>query len=57
MKKHIVIAGKRHVGKTTLVSRILDDNIVPVYGFRTASGKSLRPGYRSFFMHPAGSSE
>ena len=57
MKKHIVIAGKRHVGKTTLVSRILDDNIVPVYGFRTASGKSMRPGYRSFFMHPAGSSE
>ena len=57
MKKHIVIAGKRHVGKTTLVNRILDDNIVPVYGFRTASGKSLRPGYRSFFMHPAGVSE
>ena len=57
MKRHIVIAGKRHVGKTTLVNRILDDNSVPVYGFRTASGKSLRQGYRSFFMHPAGAPE
>lgn len=53
MKKHIVIAGKRQVGKSTLVNRLLTDCDKPVYGFRTAVGGSLKQGYRSFFIHPA----
>lgn len=57
MGKHIVIAGKRHVGKTTLVNRLLEDYNGPVYGFRTAAGKNMRKGYRSFFIHPAAASE
>ena len=57
MGKHIVIAGKRHVGKTTLVNHLLEDYKGPVYGFRTAPGASLRKGYRSFFIFPAGPAE
>lgn len=57
MRKHIVIAGKRHTGKTTLVNRLLEGYEGPVYGFRTASGSSLRKGFRSFFIFPAGSEE
>lgn len=57
MSRHIIIAGKRQVGKTTLVDRLLENCAIPVYGFRTAPGKSARKGYRSFFMHPAGTPE
>lgn len=57
MEKHIVIAGKRKMGKTTLVNRLIAVCDKPIYGFITDYGKSLRPGYRSFFMHPAGITE
>lgn len=57
MGKHIIIAGKRHVGKTTLVNHLLEGREEPVYGFRTVAGKSMRKGYRSFFIHPAGADE
>ncbi len=57
MSKHIIIAGKRHVGKTTLVNRLLENNDAPLYGFRTAAGKSMQKGCRSFFIHPAAASE
>lgn len=57
MKKHIVIAGKRHVGKSTLINRILEEYDCPVYGFRTAPGRSMKQGCRSFFIHPAGAHE
>lgn len=57
MSKHIVIAGKRHVGKTTLVNRLLEGRKEPVYGFRTAPGTSVRKGYKSFYIFPAGSPE
>lgn len=54
MGRHIIIAGKRQVGKTTLVDRLLEVFSGPVYGFRTAPGKSMKKGYKSFFIHPAG---
>lgn len=57
MGRHIIIAGKRKVGKTTLVDRLLEGYDGPVYGFRTAAGKSMRKGYKSFFIHPAGAVE
>lgn len=57
MGRHIIIAGKRHVGKTTLVDRLLEGFSGPVYGFRTAPGRSMKKGYRSFFIHPAGDPE
>lgn len=54
MGRHIIIAGKRKTGKTTLVDRLLEGSGARVYGFRTAPGKSMKKGYRSFFIHPAG---
>lgn len=57
MKKHLIIAGKRHTGKSTLVNRLLENCDCPVYGFRTAAGKSMKKGYRSFFIHPASAAE
>lgn len=53
MKKHLVIAGKRHTGKSTLIGRILENTDRPLYGFRTAPGRSMKQGCRSFFIHPA----
>lgn len=53
MKKHLIIAGKRHIGKSTLVNRLLENCGCPVYGFRTAPGRSMKQGFRSFFIHPA----
>lgn len=57
MKKHIVIAGHRKVGKSTLLNRLLEECDRPVYGFRTAVGDSMKKGFRSFFMHPADCTE
>lgn len=57
MKKHLIIAGKRHIGKSTLVNRFTEGCDCPIYGFRTAPGKSMKQGYRSFFIHPAAASE
>lgn len=57
MKKHIIIAGKRHVGKSTLINRLLELTDKPVYGFRTAPGRSMKKGCRSFFIFPAGEPE
>ena len=54
MARHIVIAGKRHTGKSTLIRRLLEDYDGPVYGFYTDHGKCMRPGYRSFFMYKIG---
>ena len=51
MKKHIIIAGHRQVGKSTLLNKLLADYDGPLYGFRTAVGSSMKTGYRSFFMH------
>jgi len=57
MGRHVIIAGKRKIGKTTLTDRLLEGFSGPVYGFRTAPGKSMKKGCRSFFIHPAGASE
>lgn len=57
MARHIIIAGKRHVGKSTLVNRLLEHTEAPLYGFRTASGRSMKEGCRSFFIHPAAAAE
>ena len=39
------------------MNRLLEGCSLPVYGFRTSPGTSMRKGYRSFFMHPAGSDD
>ncbi len=57
VKKHIVIVGKRQVGKSTLIRKLLDSYDGPIYGFRTAGGKSMRKGYRSFFIFPYSDTE
>lgn len=57
MGRHIIIAGKRHVGKSTLLNRLTEGLDIPFYGFRTAPGKSVRSGCRSFYMHPAAECE
>ena len=35
MMKHILIVGARHVGKSTLIRRVLDEIDKPIFGFET----------------------
>ncbi|MBQ7886569.1 MAG: hypothetical protein IJ313_06710 [Clostridia bacterium] len=35
MMKHALIVGARHVGKSTLIRRVLDELCMPVFGFET----------------------
>ena len=53
MGRHILIAGKRHAGKSTLIQRLLAEVTVPVYGFRTRSGERGEGGFHSIHIFPA----
>lgn len=55
--KHILILGRRHVGKSTLIEKLLDEINVPVYGFYTRSDGSYESGYHSIYIYPAKSKE
>lgn len=41
-KKHILIVGYKHVGKSTLINRLLEKTNRPLYGFRTKKEDALR---------------
>lgn len=41
MKKHALIVGARHVGKSTLIRRVLDEIGLPVFGFETRKEDEL----------------
>lgn len=53
MKKHIVLCGRRHVGKTTMTERLLKEIRVPVYGFRTKTMVTDTDGTHHIYMYPA----
>lgn len=57
MKNHIVIAGKRKTGKSSLLNRLLEDYDGPVYGFCTCPGTCRREGYRSYYIFPYGAEQ
>jgi len=54
MDKHIVICGRRHVGKTTLVNHLMEQIRVPVYGFQTSTVLEDADGTHHIYMYPAG---
>lgn len=54
--KHILICGERHVGKSTLVKRLIENTDVSVYGFLTKSLNVRDDGFHEIFMMPAGRS-
>ena len=54
MKKHILICGRRQVGKTTMVTRLMQELTVPVYGFQTARAATDPDGTHHICMYPAG---
>ena len=55
-KKHIVLTGARHVGKSTLIEKLLAHCTVPIYGFFTRSTPRREDGFHSIYLHPAGTS-
>lgn len=57
MKKHIVIAGERQVGKTTLIRKLIEDCDVPIYGFETRCTDYGPDGYHGIYMYAAGSTD
>lgn len=51
--KHILIMGDIGVGKSTLISRLLNTTTRPVCGFYTRGRETDCPGERDFFLHSA----
>lgn len=56
-KRHIMLEGSRHVGKTTLIQKLLAGTDVPLYGYFTKSVPSKEPGFHDIYIHPAGCPE
>ena len=53
-KRHILVVGERHVGKSTLIRRLLDNTDRPVCGFMTKSLPADEAGFHPIYIHPAG---
>lgn len=53
--KHILICGERGVGKSTLIERLLNKNMLPVYGYFTRTTPRRADGFHSIYIYPAGS--
>ena len=52
-KRHILIVGERHVGKSTLIRRLLENTGRPVCGFMTKSLPADEAGFHPIYIHPA----
>lgn len=52
-KKHILIVGERHVGKSTLIQKLLAYTSRPVCGFITKSLPPDEAGFHPIYIHPA----
>ena len=52
-KRHIMLEGSRHVGKTTLIQNLLAGMNVPLYGYFTKSIPADEPGFHDIYIHPA----
>ena len=50
--RHILICGKRQVGKTTLVNRVIEAIDRPFYGFRTKASAPDENGVKHVYMYP-----
>ena len=55
--KHILICGERHVGKSTLVERLLAEINLPVYGVITKSMRERSDGYHEIYIFRANDKE
>ncbi len=56
-KRHILICGEVGIGKSTLISRLLGQTDVPLYGFITKRLASDETGFHPIYIHPAGAAE
>ena len=54
MKKHIILCGRRQVGKTTMINRLMRELRVPVYGYQTSTTVRDPDGTRHIYIYPAG---
>ena len=52
-KKHILLEGERNVGKSALISRLLKEKGLPVYGFYTDTIEAEEEGFHDIFIHNA----
>lgn len=55
--KHILICGDKGAGKSTLISRLLEETGLPVSGFVTKRLPSGEDGFHPIYIHPAGEPE
>ncbi len=56
-KKHIMLCGARHVGKTTLIKKILAERDYRLGGFFTKSIVVDDSGFHQIYIHPASQPE
>ena len=50
--RHILITGRIHAGKSTLIRRLLEHCSLPVYGFRTWGTAPDDEGWRMYYISP-----
>ena len=53
-RPHILICGRKRVGKTTLIDRIIGETSLPVYGYKTQMVRDAGDEYGHVFIVPAG---
>jgi len=56
-KRHILIVGERHVGKSTLIRKLLAQTSRSVCGFITKSLPADETGFHPIYIHPAAQPE
>ena len=52
-RPHILLCGEKHVGKSTLIRRLLENCTCPVYGFMTKMDAPAPDGYHDIYIYPA----
>ena len=52
--KHILICGEVGIGKSTLITRLLEHSNRPLYGFITKKLDPDENGFHPIYIHPAG---
>lgn len=53
-REHILVCGKRQVGKSTLIRKVIEDSGRPAYGFLTKASAPDEDGVRHVYMYSAG---
>lgn len=50
MKRHLFLTGAKHIGKSTIIAKLLDSQAITLGGFRTVRTNAVFPGHFSVHL-------